>query len=382
MRNFPFKTLILCVLLPPFVYVFSIQMLENIVQASYEKTLAEVYTGDTRVLFDGSVRLQDAIRENVDAFIASRKLTHWGVRLSVRVKTQDGEYLYPYAYDGARSGLDPQDSISIARENFRLLSDGLVKTVEVEIEHNTLISNLILFSCVALSLLAFTVFYRRGIKLIRQEDLARQEIIDNLSDERQKSLAQLQRLEDQRTLLSESVELMKTELDQERRKANAAEDEMIDELVALEGKINENLTLQERQLDEIDALKEKIRQYEKDNEVKTRQRLKGVEAVRKRFNTLYKNTVIHDRAIEGFVELTDEMKIKAEEVVHQLNDDPKMVQIKRKVFGKKNRETVFEVIFAYKGRLYFRNIDGNRVEVLVVGTKLTQNKDLAFLDKL
>jgi len=57
------------------------------------------------------------------------------------------------------------------------------------------------------------------------------------------------------------------------------------------------------------------------------------------------------------------------------------VQIKRKVFGKKNRETVFEVIFAYKGRLYFRKISGNRAEVLAIGTKLTQNKDLVFLDK-
>jgi len=382
MRNFPFRALILCVLLPPFVYVFSIQLLEKTIQASYEKSLAEVYTGDTRPLFDGSVRLQDAIRENVDAFIAGRKLTHWGVRLSVSVKTTDGDYLYPYAYDGSRSELVPPDSIAIARENFRLLSNGLVKTVEMEIEHNTLISNLILLSCVALSLLVFMAFYRRGIKMIRQEDLARQQIIDNLSDERQKSLAQLQRLEDQRKLLSERVERMKTELDRERRKTTAAEDEMIDELVALEEKISQNLELQESQLDEIDTLKEKIRQYEKDNEAKTRQRLKGVEAIRKRFNTLYKKTVIHERAIEGFIELTDEMKIKAEEVIHQLNDNPKMVQIKRKVFGKKNRETVFEVIFAYKGRLYFRNIDGNRVEVLVVGTKLTQNRDLAFLDKL
>ena len=57
------------------------------------------------------------------------------------------------------------------------------------------------------------------------------------------------------------------------------------------------------------------------------------------------------------------------------------VQIKRKVFGKKNRETVFEVIFAYKGRLYFWKISGNRVEVLAIGTKLTQNKSLVFLDK-
>ena len=76
------------------------------------------------------------------------------------------------------------------------------------------------------------------------------------------------------------------------------------------------------------------------------------------------------------------MRIKAEEVIHQLNDNPGKVSIKRKVFGKKNRETVFEVIFAYRGRLYFRKTEGSRVEVLVIGTKLTQNKDLNFLDKL
>ena len=90
---------------------------------------------------------------------------------------------------------------------------------------------------------------------------------------------------------------------------------------------------------------------------------------------------MHDKAIDGFVELIEGMKIKAEEVVHQLNDDPNRVQIKRKVLGKKNRETVFEVIFAYKGRLYFRKNSGNRVEVLAIGTKLTQNKDLVFIAK-
>jgi hypothetical protein len=104
--------------------------------------------------------------------------------------------------------------------------------------------------------------------------------------------------------------------------------------------------------------------------------------VKKRFDALYKNTAIHDRAVAGFFALTEALKIKAEEVIHQLNEDPKQVHIKRKVFGKKNRETVFEVIFAYKGRLYFRNISGGRVEVLVIGTKLTQTKDLTFLDKL
>ena len=60
----------------------------------------------------------------------------------------------------------------------------------------------------------------------------------------------------------------------------------------------------------------------------------------------------------------------------------KKIVFKRKVFGKKNRETVFENIFAYKGRLYFRNIGDNSIEILAIGTKQTQSKDLAFLDKL
>ncbi|MBC2711407.1 MAG: hypothetical protein HGJ94_10565 [Desulfosarcina sp.] len=382
MRHFPFKTLILCVLLPPFVYVFSIQFLEKSIQARYDEALAAAYTGDTRHLFDGSVRLQDAIRENVDRFMSSRKLPDWGVRVNVTVKTRDGIYLYPDAYDDPKSDLSGLDSIAIARENFRLLNDGLIKTVDVKVEQNTLISNSILLSCVIVSLLVLFLFYRRGVNKINEEERAKQEVINGLANERQKSLSQLGRLESQRILLSEKIDLMKAELDHERQKASATEDEMMDELVALEEKISENLAQQDQQLQETNNLKEKIKQFEKENEAKNRQLLKGVDAVRKRFSALYKKITIHEKAIEGFADLTEELKIKAEEVVHQLNDDPKMVQIKRKVFGKKSRETVFEVIFAYKGRLYFRNISGNRVEILVIGTKLTQNKDLAFLDKL
>ena len=382
MRHFPLKTLILCVLLPPFVYVFSIQLLEKTIQARYDETLAAVYTGDTRLLFDGSVRIQDAVRENVNAFIASLKLPAWGVRVNVTVKTKNGIYLYPDTYDEPRSALSELDSITVARENFRILNDGLIKTVEVEIEHNTLISNLILVSWVLAALLVLFLFYRRGIKKVNEEESVRQEIIDGLANERQKSQSQLERLESQRILLSEKIDMMKGELEHERQKASSTEDEMMDELLELEKKISENIVQQDQQSLEINNLKEKIKQYEKENEAKNRQLLKGVDAVRKRFNALYKNISVHDKAIEGLLDLTEEMKIKAEEVVHQLNEDPNSVQIKRKVFGKKNRETVFEVIFAYKGRLYFRKVSGNRVEVLVIGTKLTQNKDLAFLDKL
>ena len=381
MRYFPFKTLILCVLLPPLVYVFSIQLLETTIHARYDKILAAATIGDTRALFDGSVRLKDAIRENLNAFIDNLKLPHWGVRVNVTVKTRDGIYLYPDAYDDPRSDLRVMDSIAVARENFRLLNDGLINVVDVKIEHNTLISNLVLLSCVFVSLTVLFLFYRRGMRMINQEELAKQEIIDGLANERQAGLVRLKRLETQRVSLSSKIDSMKGELERERQKASATENEMIDELVALEEKISQNLARQDHQFQEINALREKIKQFEKESEAKNRQLLKAADAARKRFSALYKTIAIHDKAIQGFVDLTEEMKIKAEEVVHQLNDDPNRVQIKRKVFGKKNRETVFEVIFAYKGRLYFRKISGNRVEVLAIGTKLTQNKDLMFLDK-
>jgi len=93
---------------------------------------------------------------------------------------------------------------------------------------------------------------------------------------------------------------------------------------------------------------------------------------------------MNKKAIEGLLDLDDDdMQLKAEEVVHQLNDDPSGVLVKRKVFtGKKNKTASFEVLFAYNGRLYFRNIEGNRIEVLVIGTKNSQDKDMEFLHSI
>ena len=56
-----------------------------------------------------------------------------------------------------------------------------------------------------------------------------------------------------------------------------------------------------------------------------------------------------------------------------------LVAVKRKVFGKKNRETVLDAVFAFKGRLYFRKRDDRRVEVVAIGTKNTQELELEFL---
>jgi hypothetical protein len=52
------------------------------------------------------------------------------------------------------------------------------------------------------------------------------------------------------------------------------------------------------------------------------------------------------------------------------------------VFGGKGHKTVLEVIFGYKGRLYFRNNKEKGIEVLASGTKNTQARELEFLAKL
>ena len=80
--------------------------------------------------------------------------------------------------------------------------------------------------------------------------------------------------------------------------------------------------------------------------------------------------------------LTEEMKIKGEEIIHRLNEAPDQVPIKRKVFSRKGRETVWEVLFAYNGRLYFRNSKDKGIELLAVGNKNTQSRDLEFIDKI
>ena len=149
----------------------------------------------------------------------------------------------------------------------------------------------------------------------------------------------------------------------------------------MEKDLSDNLTAQEQQQKLFDDLKEKVDALEK-REGAGKKTQKTAISIQKRFETLYKNTGFSKKAITGYSRLSGDLKLKGEEVIHQLNEDAGKVKIKRKVFGKKNRETVFEVIFGYKGRLYFRHLNDNRTEVLSIGTKNTQRKDLELLDKL
>jgi hypothetical protein len=380
MKYFPFKILILCILLPPVLYIVTLQAVERYLHDTYARELEEIYIGDTKPLFEGYLKVEDAVNRNIDRFLQEKPLLHLGVKAKVTVTTKENRIVYPAAYpeDNVKNSHTP--SIPIAEENYRLLNEGLIVSLDLSVAHNHLFSNAILGFYIVLSLLVLSVFYRAGVRRSEAETREKEQEIERLLKLQSDYNRQMVHLGREREQLATEITKAKQRLEDEKEKALRSEDELFDEMVSLEEKLSANVARQEDQLKEIEALKEKIEHYERRTGGK--HKAKASETAQKRFKTLYKNVRVNDRAADGFAGLTPEMQLKAEEVIHQLNEDASLVTIKRKVFGKKNRETVLEVIFAYKGRLYFRNSKESGVEILSIGTKHTQAKDLSFLDNL
>jgi len=384
MKYFSFKILILCILLLPVVYIFSVQSLETHLKNKYTSEIENIYTGGTYALYEGGVSIRDSINKNINLYLQIKSLISWGVDVKVTVTTKRGTILFPAFFENDATFLLQPDPIQIATENYNLMQEGLILNVDVKVGHNTLISNTILIFYIFVSLIILYYHYRSGLIKAKQDDIEKEKEkeIDRLLGLKKIYTEKLMTLDQDRKKLTSEAKEIKNQMEDEKEKASRNEDEMIKEIIFLEKETETNLALQIKQQEEIDSLKEKINQYTKSLQKASRQKTKNYPSIKKRFDTIYKNLLINERAINGFIDLTDDMKIKVEEIIHQLNEDPKFVSIKRKVFGKKGHETVLEVIFAYKGRLYYRKTKDNKIEVLVIGTKNTQAKDLEFLEKI
>lgn len=383
MKFISFKILILSVLLPPIFYIFSLIGIESYLKTKYLVGIKDTYIGDTRPIFDGRIHLRDAINENINRYLKDRILLHWGVKAEVLVKTKENTILYPEVYEEEKDeSLLPSDPIHVAGENYKLLDEGLSVSVDIKIAHNTLISNSLLSFYIFLSIFGLYFYYRSGMQKFRQEDMGKNIKINHLLELEKEYTEKLKSLGNDREKLTFEINHLKKDFEKEKEKASLNEDEMIDEITTLEEELEKKLNIQQEQQEQIAALKEEIRQVEKIRRKDNKQKMRIFSAVNKRFKTLYKNITFNEKGIDGFIELTDDMKIKSEEVIQQLNTNATLVPIKRKVFGRKGRKTVFEVVFAYNGRLYYRPTKDNKIEILVIGTKNTQIKDLEFLDTI
>ncbi len=382
MKHLSFKILILFILLPPLLYAGTVNFLETRLADRYYRQVKNIYLADIVNILSGLIPVKQEIADSIQTSLADNLFTHLGGRLEITVTNRQGSILYPFTRMDTETDVRAINPLKLAEDNFALLSKGLEVEVQAEIKPFSFLAVFILSVYILGFLGTLYVYYRRVNKRIEreyQEKIAELERLHALEQEREK---QIRSLSEKRESLLSDYQRLKQALTTEKNLAKKTEDQLFDEIEALEARLNENLTAQQRQHEEMEKLYEKIQDLEKNRENLTRQKKKATDKLEKRFRALYKNIDVTERALEGLNDLTDEMGLKAEEVIHRLNDDPEMVPVKRKVFSKGQKVTAFEVTFAYNGRLYYRRSEQNRIEILTVGTKNTQTKDMTYIHNL
>lgn len=389
MKHFPFKVVVFCLIITPVLYTITLGGCRDYLEKKYLLKLENEFIGNSTDLLNGSVRIEDQIAKNIQAVLNGDPLIRMAqLDLEVQVTEGKGKIIYP-TYLGTEGfqedSLDFYDAQTVADKNFALLNSGLKVHAVLHLDHGSFFANCIFAVYSGISLLIFFVFYRRGSKKAKQERDAKNALIQDLKEDLKENEMRHEKLEED--LKRERAELFKNikQLDQkfqsEQKKAKTNEDELFNEIIALEDRLNSYIELKERRDVEIDELKSNLDKYE---QKKSQEKSKrgDLNFISKRFKTLYKNVEMSRKALDGFMNLTEDQQIKVEETIHQLDRDPGSVIIKRKVFsGKKNKTTCFEVLFAYSGRLYFMN-HPNKIQVVVIGTKQTQTRDMEYLHNL
>ena len=195
---------------------------------------------------------------------------------------------------------------------------------------------------------------------------ARADEIRGLEAERSSLRRKLSELAEHEAVLRISA-TRATELDEERQ--------------ALEDLLEEAMEDLGQKEEEIHTLQDSLKRASKAAPSKGRGR--STEQASRRLRTLYKSLEIDDRAVQDWVALRDEtMKLRAEEGIKRLADDPDTAAIRRKVGGLPPQLSIFELGFAGKGRIYYTKGDAQRYRILAIGAKNTQKTDLEYLSRL
>lgn len=385
MKNFPFKILFICIFLPPVFYIMTINALNGYFKSREIIKINQILIKSHDALLEGRYTVKEEISRNLGEYLGHSLRYKLGISTRVLVKTRDERILYPTQFrrdfdnpteEGEFSQI-PLESINymeVAAENYRTLNQGLVLSVDVEIKHNTWLANAILIFYVFLALLVLRGFIRKGFRESEREERERQQLIAKFSQDLKMAESRLREVD-----AKESGYLKKIgELKKGKQDLSKDVEGLLEEMEELEAGLKEQRRLKEdmeltvlQLTEELDRVREKL--------AKPRHKKKR-EVARKRLRVLYKNLAFTDRAVDGFLSLTDEFQVKAEEMIHRLNEDESQISVKRKVFGKGGKLNVLEADFSYSGRIYFRKDSQSKIQIVAIGTKNTQEKDLAFLE--
>lgn len=390
MKRFPFRIMFLCIFLPPICYVLTLQGLERYLQGREYSLLNRVLVQNLDALYQGRYTVQEEIARNVRDHLRGSIKNSLGISTNVLVKTRDDRILYPSrltrTLENSSSSTElpsgnaqePANYVEVASENFKILNDGLVLTVDLKIRQNSWISNGILLFYVFVSLFVLQRAIVKRIRETEREEAEQRKVIENLTEDLSTAEARLQEVEGKEAEYRKKI----TELHRDKAELSKDVDGLLEELEKQESGLQAQRQLKETLGSEVSRLRQEL-DLLKGKLSKPKHKRKAFDVAQKRFRVLYKNLLFTDRALEGFLSLTEEVQLKAEEMIHRLNEDESQVTVRRKVFGKGGKMDVLEADFAYSGRLYFqKDTQSTKTRVVAIGTKNSQEKDLAYLENI
>lgn len=393
MKHLSFHILFFCIFLPPVLYIFSIQALEGAIEKKWTADLESRLISSPSALLQGRIDIADEIKQNIDLYFTSRFVTKWGAIPRIIVKTKTGRLLYPkitpmipYPFDFDtlhKEGKPGQlEALKIARNNLKIMEEGISLSVAVRIPRNTWFANSVLvFYIFVFSIILYTR-YRANVREADRLSLRNQKTAESAYSKLKAAQDRLKQVTNGEKGYQKEIDNLQAKLAIASEKVRSTEDEALAEMEAMEKKLHQSIALREKMENEVARLRHEFNRFESSRKATSRKQDKQVKSTMKRFGTLYKNLRFNPRAVEGFLNLQSDLQLKAEEIIHNINEDSSRLTVKRKVFLKKSSIPLFESEFAYKGRIYWkRSRDGNP-HILAIGTKNTQAKDLAYLENL
>ncbi len=395
-RTSSFRVTYIAVFLFILLYLFTVEVFEQYLQLHFEQVVSHAIDVDVSTRHPG----QD-IRLNLILGIGMSDWTDiWGVKVDVQVLARDDN---TWLYVNGRTQIPAYaDRSPVAKIVLHRTLLPATAAVDVNVAHNTTLSNTILIAWATILFVTLFFYNRRVIdrentlldeaRVSRDRAAARTRDIEHEIETVRAQLRQVEpaNLEDREEIvrLQSEQQQLQAKLDalahRERALRSAA-----DRAAALEeeGHVLEQL-LEEASVDltskstEISELEKSLRKASKISG-STRGKPKEGENLAKRMETLYPRLDIDARAIDDIVTLGDEAtKLRAEECLKRLNEEADNRGVRRKVGGLPNHLSVYELGFAGKRRIYYAKVDKGRVRILVVGAKNTQQSDLDYISRL
>ncbi len=394
MNHLSLRTLLICIVLPAVCYVLSLHALEEVIQRKWTAELRGVLIPDSRSLLQGHISIEDEIQRNIDSYLASRSTLRWGVVPRIVVKTETGRRLYPssgqepfYAYDSDMLPLRkavpaPTQMLDVAKSNLKIMDEGIELTVSVDIPGRSWLANGVLAFYILIFALVLYRVYRLSTSEAERRNLRSRRALEAANHKLTMAEKRLHGVTDRERTYRREIESLKAELALASDAVRTTEGEALAEIEALETSLHESVALRKELEKGVSYLQHELKRIESSRKTPTKKQHKQINTSIKRFKTLYKNLEFHPRAVEGFLNLTNDLQLRAEEFIHKTNENSTRLSAKRKVFSRKGTVPVFECEFAYRGRIYWKPGRGGKTQILVIGTKQTQNKDLAYLEGL